>query len=114
MLSDTVTNYHPRAEYLLKNLPKLVTKTPVKAARASKKKKTKPEPDIREFFTDEKPPKKKRASRKTKRKQEADEVDLEEEEEGVEEVEEVEVVASKATKDSVFTKVLAITTGDSL
>ncbi|KAL5259223.1 hypothetical protein ACHWQZ_G009620 [Mnemiopsis leidyi] len=64
-----------RAEYLLKNLPKLTTKSPTKAPKKKekreKKKKKEPDEDIREYF-EEKPAKSKRTKR-TKKKEEEEE-----------------------------------------
>ena len=64
-----------RAEYLLKNLPKLMTKSPTKAPKKKekkeKKKKKEPDEDIREYF-EEKPTKSKR-SKRAKKKEEAEE-----------------------------------------
>ncbi|XP_063679146.1 chromodomain-helicase-DNA-binding protein 1-like isoform X2 [Bolinopsis microptera] len=67
-----------RAEYLLKNLPKLMTKSPTKAPKkkerkSRKKKKEEPEEDIREFFEENKPTKSRR--KKRTKKEDQDEVE---------------------------------------
>ena len=67
-----------RAEYLLKNLPKLMTKSPTKAPKkkerkSRKKKKEEPEEDIREFFEENKPTKSRR--KKRTKKEDPDEVE---------------------------------------